>query len=107
MIINLKKKNSDRTDTPVEAGSSEEYAPTVYISGVKGIGKLPKEGMAKIKYKVSSVTTTDRNGKSNESCEIEIHSIEPLNKVKSIEREDDDYFDETMKKANKKEDGND
>ena len=51
------------------------YYPTLYLSDIKGLDQLPKEGCALIDFKVVSTTSSMRDGKESTSCELEIHTL--------------------------------
>lgn len=80
----------------------KENYPCLYLSGVKGLKSIPKNGTAMIKYKVVERDEDSPVSMGEDSIEIEIHSLEPKGNIREIEREPDD-FDEKMAKANKKE----
>lgn len=80
--------------------------PSLYIDGApKGLGEIPEEGVALVRYRIRSktVNTRERDGerKTDASAEIEIMNFKPQPaKAEKIERENvakekstDDAFD--------------
>lgn len=56
-------------------GKSKPMYPSLYISGVKNIEDLPREGYALIHFKRRSLTVGEREGEDCCSADLEIHEI--------------------------------
>ena len=56
-------------------GKSKPMYPSLYISGVKNIEDLPREGYALIHFKRRSMTMGERDGEECCSADLEIHEI--------------------------------
>lgn len=56
-------------------GKSKPMYPSLYISGVKNIESLPREGYALIHFKRRSLTMGEREGEECCSADLEIHEI--------------------------------
>lgn len=56
-------------------GKSKPMYPSLYISGVKNIETLPREGYALIHFKRRSLTMGEREGEECCSADLEIHEI--------------------------------
>ncbi len=73
--VDLGKAPNEAGPMPAKAEKGKKYYPSLYISGIKGLSALGKEGWAKIYYKTRSVTHTTRDEKEDESAEIEVQKI--------------------------------
>lgn len=102
MKLNLARK-SESMPSAVEAPKDPEvHYPTLYLSDVEGLGDLPEEGTAMIKFKRKNLTVTDREGKKSVSADIEIQSLDCNHKDKKSskpEKSAEEAFDETMAEA--------
>lgn len=56
-------------------GKMKPMYPSLYISGVKNIEDLPREGYALIHFKRRSMTMGERDGEECCSADLEIHEI--------------------------------
>lgn len=71
----------DERDVPMEAtGDKKEkrkpYYPTLYISGIEGLGDLPKDGCALIEFHRNRVSVdTPEDEKGSGSVELQIKTI--------------------------------
>ena len=76
--LNLGKKPNENSG-PIGATPSKTpkvYYPTLYLSDIKDLDKIPEEGTATIKFKRVSLTKSDRTGqKPSVSCDLEVQSI--------------------------------
>jgi len=116
--VSIDLGKSPNVDSPITPSSdkgekNKKYYPTLYISDVDGIDKLPEEGCALIKFKRNSVTVRKgSDGKSTASADLEIQSIcLPSDGADSSDDDDDEdtgnLIDSMAKKAGVKTDDSD
>lgn len=90
-----------------EAASENEkkvHYPSLYLSGLSEMPDLKDEGEATIKYRVTSRTSTDRDGKKTHSLDLEILSICDCTKPSKEKFNDSkDEMDEIEKGLSKEE----
>src|SRR5690348_10029044 len=101
MKIDLGEKSSEAPMAISEAEEPKEvqtWYPSIYLHDKEEMPDIPEEGYARVKYKVTSKTISERDDKKRCSMEIEIQEIEP-----EKERSGDDEYDveEEIKKSEK------
>lgn len=104
--IDLGKMPEDGPESPEIASDSgkktkrKPYYPTLYISGIEGLGDLPKDGCALIEFHRNRVAIeTPEDGKDGGSVELQIKTI-CLMEPKEGEGEDlKDMLAKGLKKA--------
>jgi hypothetical protein len=86
--INCAERPYEEVNPPLmNGGKKEPYYPGIHISDRDEPIDLPGEGNAVVKYKISSRSMEERDGKQRHSAHIKIHSIEPQGPpVPAIER---------------------
>ncbi len=78
--IDLGKMPEEGMVAPASAtgkkGKLKPYYPTLYISGIEGLGDLPKDGCALIEFHRNRATLdTPEDGKEGGSVELQIKTI--------------------------------
>lgn len=98
-----KKSDMNSPVAPPMDKSDRKYYPTVYISDVRGLEKLPEKGCILVDYRRRSLTINQRDGESTCSVELELRTI---CMPEEYDDNDDmsDIVDDLMSKASKKED---
>ncbi len=91
--IDLGKKYGEEMAASKPMDSKKVSYPTLYISGVDDLSGIEGEFTFTAKGKVVSCTESTRDGKTNYSCELEVHSITPQGKAK---KDSGESLDEAM-----------
>tara|TARA_R110000868_G_scaffold73521_4_gene213188 strand:- start:6517 stop:6900 length:384 start_codon:yes stop_codon:yes gene_type:complete len=75
------KEESMETETETETPAADMvHYPSLCIYDMPEVDSLPEEGEAIIKFKRSSVTKSERDGKKSSSLVIDVHAIKLLGK---------------------------
>lgn len=77
----------------------EKQYPTFYVSNRKGNPQIPMEGVATIRYKIHSKTTTDTDDGTRYSMDIEVQEFTP--EGAESEASDSDDIDKGLDEASK------
>lgn len=98
--IDLGMKSSSTHDMPMKRGESEKrvHYPSIYLNGVEV--DLPDGGEVTFKFTKLSETKSTRDGKTDYSCELEIHEIvnvKARSKKKASRDESEDALDKLHK----------
>ncbi len=93
--IDLGSKPSE--DKMAMPSKDSAYYPSLHINNVDGLDNLPDgEFTFTGKGKLISYTESMRNGKNTCSCEIEVHSIKPLDEGSKKSKDGGDRLDESL-----------